>query len=224
MQACLPLARMRRDGAGHAAPRRRCATPRCSHLQTQPTARYSSPSRASRGSDRSSGRLPAMFALGGLGSCVASAAAACACSCCTSVTQQALRSSARAAWSLLFTFSIVAAWLARDFGAALLKKLPCERPGLPGRRPSADTRWGRASAAALGARAIDASPMPRLCLARLLAGIPRSKTLRRVCLRRGGAPLCGRAAARRRLVWAAGRVPHLAGQLCALRRPGRHNG
>ncbi|EFN58848.1 hypothetical protein CHLNCDRAFT_48549 [Chlorella variabilis] len=62
-----------------------------------------------------------MFALG---SCLTSAAAGCACSCCTAVTQQALRSSARAAWSILFTFSLVGAWIARDFGSALLKKLP----------------------------------------------------------------------------------------------------
>lgn len=62
-----------------------------------------------------------MFAVG---SCLASAAAGCACSCCASVTQQALRSSARAAWSVLFTFSLVTAWVARDFGSALLKKLP----------------------------------------------------------------------------------------------------
>lgn len=65
-----------------------------------------------------------MFAVTWLPSCLASTAAACACSCCTAVTQQALRSAARAAWSLLFTLSIVAAWLARDFGPALLKKLP----------------------------------------------------------------------------------------------------
>lgn len=62
-----------------------------------------------------------MFALG---SCLSSAAAACACSCCTTVTQQAIRSSARAGWSLLFTFSVLTAWIARDFGSSLLKKLP----------------------------------------------------------------------------------------------------
>lgn len=73
-----------------------------------------------------------MFAITWLPSCLASTAAACACSCCTAVTQQALRSSARAAWSLLFTLSIVAAWLARDFGPALLKKLPVRSRG--GRR------------------------------------------------------------------------------------------
>lgn len=70
-----------------------------------------------------------MFAVAWLPSCLASTAAACACSCCTAVTQQALRSSARAAWSLLFTLSIVAAWLARDFGPALLKKLPVRSRG-----------------------------------------------------------------------------------------------
>lgn len=73
--------------------------------------------------------------LGGLGSCVASTAAACACSCCTTVTRQAIRSSARAGWSVLFSISLIVAWLARDFGSAVLKKLPCEdpraRPGLP---------------------------------------------------------------------------------------------
>jgi hypothetical protein len=68
-----------------------------------------------------------MFAVG---SCLASAAAGCACSCCTAVTQQALRSSARAAWSILFTLSLVAAWIARDFGSTLLKELPCAHQGL----------------------------------------------------------------------------------------------
>lgn len=69
-----------------------------------------------------------MFALG---SCLSSAAAACACSCCTTVTQQAIRSSARAGWSLLFTFSVLTAWIARDFGSSLLKKLPCEAGRAP---------------------------------------------------------------------------------------------
>lgn len=69
-----------------------------------------------------------MFAVGWLPSCLASAAAGCVCSCCTAATQSALRSSARAAWSVLFTLSIVTAWLARDFGASLLKQLPCEGP------------------------------------------------------------------------------------------------
>ena len=80
-----------------------------------------------------------MFAVAWLPSCLASTAAACACSCCTAVTQQALRSSARAAWSLLFTLSIVAAWLARDFGPALLKKLPVRFRGRrrPRRPPAA---------------------------------------------------------------------------------------
>ena len=75
--------------------------------------------------------LAAMFALpcvGTLGPCLASAAAGCACSCCTAVTSQAMRSSARAAWSILFSFSLLVAWIARDFGSSLLKQLPCEWP------------------------------------------------------------------------------------------------
>lgn len=81
-----------------------------------------------------------MFAVTWLPSCLASTAAACACSCCTAVAQQALRSSARAAWALLFTLSIVAAWLARDFGPALLKKLPVRSGGCCCLAPSAPSR------------------------------------------------------------------------------------
>lgn len=76
-----------------------------------------------------------MFAVGWVPTCLASAAAGCVCSCCTAATQQAMRSSARAAWSVLFTLSIVTAWLARDFGASLLKQLPCETPPPPPPRP-----------------------------------------------------------------------------------------
>ncbi len=93
-----------------------------------------------------------MFAITWLPSCLASTAAACACSCCTAVTQQALRSSARAAWSLLFTLSIVAAWLARDFGPALLKKLPVRLRGGAG--------GCRRGGGALGALSPLAGPAP----------------------------------------------------------------
>lgn len=70
-----------------------------------------------------------MFALTWLPSLAASAAASCACACCTQLTSTALRSSARMAWSLLFSASLIVAWIARDWGSTLLKKLPCAWAG-----------------------------------------------------------------------------------------------
>lgn len=102
-----------------------------------------------------------MFAVTWLPSCLASTAAACACSCCTAVTQQALRSAARAAWSLLFTLSIVAAWLARDFGPALLKKLPV-RSGT-GRGAASARRPRRPPAASPARRSLFAGSLPCSC-------------------------------------------------------------
>ena len=65
-----------------------------------------------------------MFALTSLGGCLASSAAACACSCCTMATKEALKSSARVAWSILFTFSLLFAWILRDFAKPLISKIP----------------------------------------------------------------------------------------------------
>lgn len=93
----------------------------------------------------------AMFALTWLPSLAASAAASCACACCTQVTSTALRSSARMAWSLLFSASLIVAWIARDFGATLLKKLPCAWPG-----------WlGKKALAAAGARQAGSGSKPQ---------------------------------------------------------------
>lgn len=65
-----------------------------------------------------------MFAIGSLGSWVASGAAACACSCCTLATREALKSSARVAFSVLFTFSLLLSWVLRDFAKPIISKIP----------------------------------------------------------------------------------------------------
>ncbi len=57
---------------------------------------------------------------------IASCAAALACNCCMSTTREALKSSARLAYCLLFTFSLILAWVLRDFAKPLLEKIPCE--------------------------------------------------------------------------------------------------
>lgn len=41
-------------------------------------------------------------------------------------TREALKSSARVAWSLLFTISLLLSWLLRDFAKPLISKIPCE--------------------------------------------------------------------------------------------------
>ena len=43
-----------------------------------------------------------------------------------STTREALKSSARLAYCLLFTFSLILAWVLRDFAKPLLEKIPCE--------------------------------------------------------------------------------------------------
>jgi hypothetical protein len=65
-----------------------------------------------------------MFVLAALPGCLASAAAACACSCCTLATRSALRSSARVAVSLLFTFSLLFSWALRDYAKPLISRIP----------------------------------------------------------------------------------------------------
>ena len=88
-----------------------------------------------------------MFALTSLGGCLASSAAACACSCCTMATREAMKSSARVAWSLLFTISLLLSWLLRDFAKPLISKIPCKssavsRPrNLTFRDPLAISPW-----------------------------------------------------------------------------------
>lgn len=77
-----------------------------------------------------------MFALASLGPCLASSAAACACSCCTLATREALKSSARVAWSLLFTFSLLFSWVLRDFAKPLISNIPCEFPETCSLRPT----------------------------------------------------------------------------------------
>jgi hypothetical protein len=69
-----------------------------------------------------------MFALASLGPCLASSAAACACSCCTMATREALKSSARVAYSVLFSFSLGLAWILRDFAKPVISRIPCEHP------------------------------------------------------------------------------------------------
>lgn len=58
--------------------------------------------------------------------CLASTVASCACGCCTLATKEALSRSARLAWVVLFTFSMILAWILRDVARPLLVKLPCE--------------------------------------------------------------------------------------------------
>ncbi|KAL4541005.1 hypothetical protein Ndes2526B_g05559 [Nannochloris sp. 'desiccata'] len=65
-----------------------------------------------------------MFAVAWLPGFIATTAAACACSCCTLATKEALKSSARVAWSILFTFSLLLSWLLRDFAKPLISKIP----------------------------------------------------------------------------------------------------
>ena len=149
-----------------------------------------------------------MFALpcvGTLGPCLASAAAGCACSCCTAVTSQAMRSSARAAWSILFSFSLLVAWIARDFGASLLKQLPCEpiwvlQAAVDVSRPPSGSGGG---APPLPPTAHRPTPHPLRAAAAVL------------CACRGRASLHRWRPPTRLLVWAAGCVPHQHGQLGA---------
>ena len=82
-------------------------------------------------------RCATMFALTSLGGCLASTAAACACSCCTRATSEALKQSARLGTCVLFTFSMILAWILRDFAKPLLQKIPCEPEPPPPRGPPA---------------------------------------------------------------------------------------
>lgn len=65
-----------------------------------------------------------MFVLGSLGTCLAASAASCACSCCTFAMKEAMKSSARMAWSILFTLSLLLSWILRDFAKPLLERIP----------------------------------------------------------------------------------------------------
>lgn len=67
-----------------------------------------------------------MFIPISLTTCLASTVASCACGCCTLATKEALSRSARLAWVVLFTISMVLAWVLRDVARPLLMKLPCE--------------------------------------------------------------------------------------------------
>ena len=117
-------------------------------------------------------RSTAMFLLPCGPTCLASVAASCACGAASTACAAALRSSARLAWSLLFTASLLAAWVARDFGAALLKRLPCARlrgglrgEGLvPATRGAAGRRAGAGVGAAAGTAACCSAAARRLPL------------------------------------------------------------
>jgi serine incorporator 1/3 len=67
-----------------------------------------------------------MFVLASLGGCLATSAASCACSCCAYATKEAMKRSARFAWSILFTFSLLLSWALRDFAKTFLKQIPCK--------------------------------------------------------------------------------------------------
>lgn len=67
-----------------------------------------------------------MWAFTAPASWLASCAAALACNCAMCSTREALKSSARVAYVVLFTFSLLLSWLLRDFAKPLLQKIPCE--------------------------------------------------------------------------------------------------
>mmetsp|Transcript_5546 Transcript_5546/g.12447 ORF Transcript_5546/g.12447 Transcript_5546/m.12447 type:complete len:466 (+) Transcript_5546:90-1487(+) len=69
--------------------------------------------------------------LGVCGSCAASMAGYLACSGCSSLARGIASSSARFAYCAYFTLSMLIAWLLRDFGDSLLKKIPWIENVLP---------------------------------------------------------------------------------------------
>mmetsp|Transcript_14820 Transcript_14820/g.41700 ORF Transcript_14820/g.41700 Transcript_14820/m.41700 type:complete len:432 (-) Transcript_14820:29-1324(-) len=76
-----------------------------------------------------------MFLLTGAGSLVASCLGACAMTACCTGMKELMHRSARMAYCLLFTLSMLLAWLLRDFAKPLMEKIPWivrkEMPELP---------------------------------------------------------------------------------------------
>jgi len=56
---------------------------------------------------------------------VSSAVTSCAWCCCSMATREILKSSARVAYSVLFMFSMVFAWMLRDFAKPVISRIPC---------------------------------------------------------------------------------------------------
>ncbi|KAF8059424.1 erkB [Scenedesmus sp. PABB004] len=77
-----------------------------------------------------------MFVASYLASCAASTAGYCACWGCTSVTKAAMKRSARAAYSFLFTLAILISWVMRDFARPLIEKIPWIMRAATGFEPS----------------------------------------------------------------------------------------
>ena len=56
---------------------------------------------------------------------MSSAVTSCAWCCCSMATREILKSSARVAYSVLFMFSMVFAWMLRDFAKPVISRIPC---------------------------------------------------------------------------------------------------